>query len=664
MPGDERMQLRLGLWDWLVNGLCDSDAHFVRNKFAHTLVRLFRLEYPETWPNFFNELLSLVGPNLHATLNLDMFLRICSNIDEDIAALQIQRTSDEIARNSIVKDAMRLEAIPRLVQLWKGILAQFPNDPVWINPTLKLFAQYIGWIDVNLLYPDMMPTIYQYLGQPSLRDEALEFLAELVHKGMKPAAKISMMQALDLPSVLQTMPTSDAFSKVVNSAGSDLCALMEDLTSDQVSSTLVLMDSLVPCMCRALTSRDDEAYESILPFLSLYLSTLKRLKKQNFPGKSQHVNLVFDALIQRCRFEPDATGFGPIFDSTDDELEARKALKAHLEGIATIDGELFNHAVEQFCLQTLDRLSAKQQMPWTDVELALFLVFSYHDCVKISPNYSRGTLSELLRRVLTSGVATYPHASIPPIFFEILARYAPFFDANPDLIPLSLEAFVGLRGLHYQDHAVKARINHLFLKFVKTIKHRLAPFVQPLLMNMQDLVAIPPLPVPMEPLLDLFEAMGHLLSISDASQQMTRTVLLPYLNMVKNILDQKLYDSDAPDNAYTAQVTRIIQAIGSLAKGFPDYVKNKNEAWAESFRECMEATLATLTNVSKCAPIREACRYTLQILLNVIGLLAEPYVTHMFNMQVLVQCDAAETVDYLALFCLLNHKFQVTESCS
>jgi hypothetical protein len=129
-------------------------------------------------------------------------------------------------------------------------------------------------------------------------------------------------------------------------------------------------------------------------------------------------------------------------------------------------------------------------------------------------------------------------------------------------------------------------------------------------------------------------------------------------------LDQKLYESDAPDNAYTAQVTRIIQAIGSLAKGFPDYVKNKNEAWAESFRECMEATLATLTNVSKCAPIREACRYTLQILLNVIGLLAEPYVTHMFNMQVLVQCDAPETVDYLALFCLLNHKFQVIKSCS
>jgi exportin-T len=72
----------------------------VKNKYVQALVLLFKMEWPEMWPTFFNELCDLlqVGPVM-----VDMFLRICDNIARLVLSADAIRSTGDLARaNDIV----------------------------------------------------------------------------------------------------------------------------------------------------------------------------------------------------------------------------------------------------------------------------------------------------------------------------------------------------------------------------------------------------------------------------------------------------------------------------------------------------------------------------------------------------------------------------------
>lgn len=64
---------------------------------------LFRADYLTTWGTFFDDLLTLItvsqGSNV---LLIDMYLRIMTSIDQEVVSLEVVRTREEFARNSLI----------------------------------------------------------------------------------------------------------------------------------------------------------------------------------------------------------------------------------------------------------------------------------------------------------------------------------------------------------------------------------------------------------------------------------------------------------------------------------------------------------------------------------------------------------------------------------
>ena len=138
---------------------------------VNILVRLFSQEYLASWPTFFDELLALLsqGPPM-----VDLFLRICLTIDEEIVARYILRTDQEASLATQIvtlsallvtflkakpphtimqKDKMREKDIERIVEVWYQVLATFyETHPDLVNLTLSCIGTYACEFPLSLRY--------------------------------------------------------------------------------------------------------------------------------------------------------------------------------------------------------------------------------------------------------------------------------------------------------------------------------------------------------------------------------------------------------------------------------------------------------------------------------------------------------------------------------
>jgi exportin-T len=156
----------------------------LRNKAAQILTLLFSNVYPTVWPSFFDELISLsetpskTPTNAQAT---EFFLRVSLSVDEEIARQDMQRSRDQVNRNTLLKDAMRERDIPKLAAKWFEVLQEYrTRDPSIAELALRVIGSYVAWMDISLVVNDqVMTALYQMLGEEQLRVAACECLAEV-----------------------------------------------------------------------------------------------------------------------------------------------------------------------------------------------------------------------------------------------------------------------------------------------------------------------------------------------------------------------------------------------------------------------------------------------------------------------------------------------------
>jgi hypothetical protein len=92
-----------------VLGLTHFSPVPIKNKFAQILVLLFKVEYPDVWPNFFAELFDALqlnrinhnGTELNESL-VSMFLIIMDTIDQEVVSLEVERSPAEHAHNQLI----------------------------------------------------------------------------------------------------------------------------------------------------------------------------------------------------------------------------------------------------------------------------------------------------------------------------------------------------------------------------------------------------------------------------------------------------------------------------------------------------------------------------------------------------------------------------------
>ncbi|KAL1916477.1 uncharacterized protein VTP21DRAFT_5668 [Calcarisporiella thermophila] len=685
-----------------------AEPQYLKNKLAQTITYLFLQQYPSEWPSFFDDLLVMTKLSDSDQLNVrmvDLFLRICVAVDEEIATVGISRGRNETARNTLIKDTMRERENQKLVAIWLKFLQEYRQSrPDIAELILRCIGGYVAWIDINLVVNDsFVSMLYQFMTEPQLCIAACECLISIIYKGMKPQDKLNLIQFLGLPDIIGRVNVAgetefaEHVAKLVNVLGVILCQIWADnqVQDETRAATYIVIEKLLPYLLKFLADEYDDTSSAVFPLVSELLQLLKRQKKLAGSLSQPQQDFLLSLLrvvVMKMKYDESANWGGD--DDEEEEalfLEMRKGLKVFFDNIAAIDETLFSSFVLSAVVSTLDRFQEQgSKMDWRDLELALYVLYLYGEAVKEAVKVGQmqfavtqgGStqllpLGEMVWKMVTNNVSTHPHPSVALHFFENVVRYYQFFEIQPDCIPTVLGAFVDGRGLHHSKKSVRSRSWYLFYRFVKILRPRMGAFVERVLSSIQDLLVIEAeLPPPSDAASEstttasagvfdnqiyLFETVGTLISheaVPEVKQvEYLSAVLNPLLLGLQEYLPKAMAAGEDP--LPSLQLHHLIVAVGSVAKGFPDAPSGQEAlgGYAEVFKQSVENILTVLEHLNQIDVIREAARFSFSRLISCLGAKILPYLPPVIT-GLLTNCKLSELVDFLPFIGQIIYKFK------
>ena len=244
-------------------------------------------------------------------------------------------------------------------------------------------------------------------------------------------------------------------------------------------------------------------------------------------------------------------------------------------------------------------------------------------------------------------VASYSHPATQLQYMEICVRYSMFFDANPELITRVLEKFV--RFAHHNHIKVRMRSWYLLQRFVKHVRNNIGNIAETLLQSLGVLLPIKAeLPddgaeddnedessneneqsanARFNSQLYLYEAIGCICSARAIPVENQVVLLSSVINPLFSDLQTHLPQAEACDKKAVLQVHHLVMALGTLARGYSDWMPGSHShnasppptAVSEEFVQTAEAILMALERLKSSFDVREAARFAFSRLLGVLG---------------------------------------------
>lgn len=526
-----------------------SDTGMMQNKLTQTMTYLFVAMYTTSWPSFFDDTLALTSTSNGQHDNYQgvmFFLRMTASVHDEVADVLVPRSTEEMQRNSLIKDALRERDVRKLVNSWQEILAQWrgANDEV-VLLSLKNIGRWVSWIDISLVVNEaMLNLLYYFLaseGRP--RNAVIETLAEIVGKKMKGPDKLDLISFLKLGEIVGTLVASPALvqgqenydfdlaegvAKLVNGIGMDLIRILDTDSVDPQSKQRAeeYLQAFVPFLLRFFSDEYDELSQAVLPFMFEFLTLLRKEKKTSNTVSQSHAQMlppILGAIVVKMKYDVDTT-WGDEDDQTDEAefQELRKKLKTLQDTVASIDEGLYIQSLTNLIGNTFERVAqGGGGVDWREVETALYEMFLFGELmmragglfVKGKPNGAAAeTLIAMMFKMMNSSMIFFPktthistrcdannyqlspdissfsHPAVKLRYMEILNRYSAFFETNTNLIPQALEDFV--KGVHDSHVRVRRRSWYLFQRFVKSLKIHIGDIAETVLRAIGDLLII------------------------------------------------------------------------------------------------------------------------------------------------------------------------------
>lgn len=704
----------------------------------------------------------------------DLFLRLLHEISTEISdtTLRLNKAHARLTRDTELRDAVRAKDARSIVEQTSRILqyalsrTETPSSNLSSKQAaeiaemaMRVLADHASWIDVSFIVtPDFLPLLFQGFTTPQvpIRLASGELLYELVTKGMPPADKLELLRVLNVSqAITQLLDSDDArrtasngtnghgansntdqlelfrekLARILNGMGLELTRIAEEASASDEQKAAALSATLEQrsLALRFLADEYDDTSSTVIPFFSAILVIYKKEKKRAAqthltPEKAEFLNKLLEVTIRKMRYSNEEEWGGEDDASEDGQDEAvvafldfRRNLKTIFDAVAAVDFDLFATDVKGLITRTLDSVdSGSSDLEWMDVEVALFVLYSYGepaqkekgtsgpaafvqvppDEIKRSRNspdhnidfnkYAPSVLGEIMLRTMQSNVSSWPHASVPVQLFECVSRYHDFFQLVPDTIMRILPAFLDQRGMHQENQAIRCRCFYLFNRFVFTSRMQLQQHLSPgnvasICSSVQDLLTIEAsVPEPESPgddvltkaarkgsffdsQLYLFEALGTLMSTLGNHQAeqvgLLRALLQPLLSDIAAAASAS--DSD-PEQLL--RLHHLIKAVGNVAHGFPE-IKSATHTpsgeWIEVFREAMRVILDTLKVKNTVLIIREASLGTFKSIVARITQAALPLVAPLID-SLVEHLTASEVVDFLPFIGMLVHRYKAT----
>ncbi|KAF8206454.1 armadillo-type protein [Mycena galopus ATCC 62051] len=707
-----------------VYGPAEASSTFLRNKFSHTLTLFFLCTYMTAgqWPTFFADLFSLIRPaqsssssepafNRHIIL---LFFHIVLEISGEVAdqMLKSARTFNQArqTRDARVRDAVRErdaaainEAVLTIVsegaQTMKkgGASARELEEAVEVvDLGIRTFGSYVGWIDINLtVTPTTVPLLFSLLADPSLpiRLATCVALIRIVAKGLKePGDKLQLLKVLSLGQVLDALESKtrteqiertdtdedeetyrESLGKLLNVLGLELTKLVEDSTSDNVTSEAsLLLAQILPVMLRFMADDYDDTCSTVFPLLHVILTGVIQAKPESVVGpiddnKRSFLTSLLQVILTKMKWDEETDLEDPDEDDKAEFEAMRKELRTLMDGVLAVDQDLVTEAVRSLALNTIGAFQNGVAVKWNDAELGVHLVYIFGEINKVggkgkpmfcqgppldrdkrkSVDYSAYPLTphgEMLFALVQSNISSYPHRSVMLQFFETVARYPDFFKVRQQCIMPTLEAMIDIRGLHNSD------ANHLQLPDADDSD------------SSGDLLTDAIKNSAFDSQLYLYETLGTLCSLLAKTPDQLTSLLLSFVKPLMSELSDNLQayrTKGSQDLIPIVKVHHVVMALGNIAKGFPEYPTPVPAGYVplpvdDVFGEVAQAILICLEAMNV---LKTFSRFAFARILATTG----PNVTHFipqFMANLLTQFEPSELVDFLNFIGLLIHRLQ------
>ncbi|XP_028660906.1 exportin-T [Erpetoichthys calabaricus] len=688
LTAGQHQLVRETLMTWLQAQLISvqPEKTFIRNKAAQVFALVFITEYLTKWPKFFFDILSVAGLNPRG---VDLYLRILMAIDAEVVDRDIVHSSEETRRNTLIKDTMREQCIPNLVESWYQILHTYQHSNSELTcQCLEVVGAFVSWIDLNLIANErFVNMLLSHMSVEVLREEACDCLLEIINKGMDPVDKTKLVESLC--QVLQTAGFFNIeqeedvdflarFSKLVNGMGQSLVISWTKLVKlgdmKNAQETLQAIQAKVPLMLQLLVHEDDDISLNIIGFCYDYLHVLKQLSVLTDQQKT-NVEAIMLAVMKKLTYD-DEYNFENEGEDEAMFVEYRKQLKLLLDRIAQVSPELLLEAVCRVFNATVQNW---QSLPFMEVEVAIRLLYMLGEALPsthgahFSGDVTKATaLQEMMRLLVNSGVSEYQHTSVTLEFFETVVRYDKYFIVEPQHIPNVLMAFLDHRGLRHTSPKVRSRTSYLFSRFVKSLHKFMNAYIEDILNRLQDLLELSPpengLPALLtrDDQLFIFEAAGVLIVNSEypaeRKQALMRNLLAPLMDNFKILLNKLLGEQDEERQATLADcLNHAVGFASRTSKAFSNKQTVRQCGCSEVYLDCLRTFLPALSCHLQKEVLRSGIRTFLHRMIICLEEEVLPFIPTASE-HMLKDCEAKDLQEFIPLINQITAKFKTQVS--
>ncbi|KAJ5934611.1 hypothetical protein N7466_004158 [Penicillium verhagenii] len=620
-------------------------------------------------------------------LGIVFYLRVVNSIHEEIGDVLVSRSRGEQDKANNLKDLIRDRDMQKIANSWQEILSQWRDgDDTVVEACLKAVGSWVSWIDISLVVNQpMLDLLFQQLGRAEkqelregeqrVRDAAVDVFTEIIGKKMKPADKIEMIVFLNLNSIITQLSNSpplresrftskydtdlaETIAKLVNITVMDIVRVLETDTGPVKEKADDLLQVFLPHVLRYFSDEYDEVCSTVIPCVNDLLTYFRKLSKTNptFEDRNKAILLpVLKAIIAKMRYD-ETSNWGDEDEQTDEAefQELRKRLGVLQQIVASADEQLFIDAISELVGTTFENLRVSGgQIDWRDLDLALHEMFLFGDLAvtrggiyqKNAPaGPAAARLIEMMLRMVECDIRSFTHPATQLQYMEICVRYSAFFQHHTHLIPGVLESFLQL--VHHPVKRVKTRSWYLFQRLVKQLRTFIGNVAQTVVEALGDLLVIHA-ELPSEgddgdemssedhegsadavftSQLYLFEAVGIICSTNGVPANQQVLYAQSVLNPIFADMERNLEAAKSNDERALLQVHHDIMALGTLARGFSDWMPGTSTPSnlpapevSEAFCQVAEATLVSLESLKASFNIRTAARFAFSRLIGVLG---------------------------------------------
>jgi len=203
-----RHEIRSTLMSWLVRLLQEMSGgegsnvpFFLLSNVITVFTLSIKFDFPSEWPSAFSELLQL--GYTHGIPGIDIVTRVLKELDVEVVMFSETRSREEIALNTVVKDAMRESSVMTDIVKFLGQSAQHTLSAQRLEictACVQSVAVLVPWIDIVLVLELVLAPVYQMWQCPHavIRAASLLCLFEMMKKGMDPVAKVRLLVGIGL----------------------------------------------------------------------------------------------------------------------------------------------------------------------------------------------------------------------------------------------------------------------------------------------------------------------------------------------------------------------------------------------------------------------------------------------------------------------------------